>query len=313
MKLILGIVGYACIAGHLFAQLPKVTEQTIDLKDFGFKSGSCDSRQTAYFLDDSRLILSAPSVGICDKSNWSSALPTQFTVIDLHGAVLSTKTRSDVYATKAGPIGYVAVCTESSLELVSGDLGTARVISTRPNSDIDGLSPSRTAISVRDFGDSPKSFARHRLIQANSEKPIAEQQFGKGDSLAGITDSGYAVCTSVGHHGCEQLMVDGSAWAVGIPEGTSHHQGLFLSPNQLLLPPLWRTEKTLMSLFRDGKQEQVVNLRGYQPPNVDNPSVQISATTPRRISTMQVQTPSRSFHLTAIPSWFSTGPSCIFI
>lgn len=280
------IFGLFFTVGYAVAQPPKVTEQTIPLERFGFKAGSCDSRQSAQFLDDDRLVLSAPLVGVCDKSNWSNALQTQLTVIDLHGAVLATKTRPDVYAMRAGPIGYAAVCTESSLDLVSGDLSTARVVSIRhdkfsPCSDIKGLSPSRRAISVRDFGESPKSFARHRLIDAKSEKPIAEQQFGKGDYLAGITDSGYAVCTSVGHQVCEQLTVDGSAWVVGF-HGVVSHQGLFLTPSELLLPPL-RTEKALISVFPDGKQEQVANLREFQPPNVDNSSVQISATNPRRI------------------------------
>jgi hypothetical protein len=85
MKLPLAILGLVLTTGHLLSQPPNVAEQTIDLKSFGFRGGSCDSRQFASFLDDSRLVLSAPLVGICDKSNWSNALPTQLTVIDLHG------------------------------------------------------------------------------------------------------------------------------------------------------------------------------------------------------------------------------------
>jgi hypothetical protein len=160
------------------------------------------------------------------------------------------------------------------------------VIPTRPSKfspcpDIDGLSPSRKAISVRDFDESPESFARHRLFDPKSEKPIAEQQFRKSESLAGISDSGYAVCTSAEHHDCERLMVNGSAWAIGVPEVASH-PGLFLSPDQLLLPPL-RTGNTLMSLYPDGKQKKIADLRGFRPPNLDNSSIQISATSPRRI------------------------------
>jgi hypothetical protein len=280
------IFGIVFIVGYIVAQPSKVTEQTVQLERYGFKADSCNFRQSAQFLHDDRLMLSAPLVGVCDKSNWSNGLQTQLTVIDLHGAVLASKTRPDVYEMKAGPIGYAAVCTENSLELVSGDLDTAKVISSSPSKfspcfNIDGLSPSRRAISVRDFGGLHKSFARHRLIDPKSEQPIAEQQFGKGDSLAGITDSGYAVCTLAKYRGCEQLTVDGSPWIVGVPVAVSH-RGFFVSPNQLLLPP-YQTQPALMSLFPNGEREQVVDLRGFQPPNVDSESVEISATNPRRI------------------------------
>lgn len=267
------------------SQSPKVTEHTVEVERFGFIGGPCESRQSVQFLDDERLILSAPLSGVCNKSNWLNALQTQLTVIDLHGAVLATKRRPDIYGMKAGPLGYAAVCTENSLELVSGDLGTARVIPTSPSkfspcTDIDGLSPSRTAISLRAFDGSPKSFARRRLFDPRLEKPIAEQQFGKSESLAGISDSGYAICTSAGHHDCEHLVVNGSAWAVGVPAGASR-RGLLLLPNQMIFLP-W-PEKALMSLFPDGKQEEIADLRGFRPPNVDNSSIQISATSPRRI------------------------------
>jgi hypothetical protein len=281
------LLGIFFAVGYTVAQ-QNVTEQTVALERFGFRAGSCVYRQSVQFLDDDHLLLSAPLVSVCDKTNWSSALRTQFTVIDLHGTVMATKTRPDVYTVEAGPIGYTVVCTENTLELVSGDLSIERVISSRPSkfnpcSNIDGLSPSRTAISVRDFGESPKSFARHRLIDARKDQPIAEQQFGNGDSLAGITDSGYAVCTSTGHHGCEQLVVNGNSWVAGTAE-VAAHPGLFLSPDQLLLPPAhWRSQKALMSLSPNGKEEQVVNLRGFQPPNFDSEEVNISATTPRRI------------------------------
>jgi hypothetical protein len=272
--------------GITFAQSPKVTERMVQLERFGFIGGPCNSRQSVQFLDDERLMLSAPLVGICNKGNWSNELETQLTVIDLDGTVLATKRRSDIYAIRAGPIGYAAVCTASSLELVSGDLGTTRTIPTRPDkfspcTDIDGISPSRTAISVRDFDESPKAFARHRLIDPKSEKPVIEQQFGKGESLAGITDSGYAVCTSAGGYYCEHLIVNGGAWRTGVSEGASR-QGLFLSPNQMLFLPRWNV-KTLMSLSPEGKQQQELDLRGFYPPNIDNSSIQISAANPRRI------------------------------
>jgi hypothetical protein len=269
------------IVGATVARPQKVTQETIQLQRFGFTTGSCESRQTVQFLDDNRLLLSAPLVGNCDKSNWSSALNTQLTVIDLHGAVLATKARPDVYGIEAGPIGFAAVCTATSLELISSDLNTARVISTRPSkispcSGIDGLSPSRTAISVRDFDENPKSGTLHRLIVATSDQPLAEQQISKPNFLAGITDSGYGVC--VEHEGCAQLTVDGKVWAGRGGDG----RGLFLSPNQMLLP-LEPGDKVLMLRFPDGRRERVADLRGLAPPNVDNPSVQISAVVPRRI------------------------------
>lgn len=90
LKSVAGIFGLFFAVGYTVAQSPKITEQTVQLERFGFKAGSCDSRQSAQFLDDDRLVLSAPLVGVCDKSNWSNALQTQLTVIDLHGAVLAT-------------------------------------------------------------------------------------------------------------------------------------------------------------------------------------------------------------------------------
>lgn len=262
------------------------TRETIQLERFGFKSGSCDYRQSVQFLDDNRLLLSAPVDGVCDKRNWSSGSLMQLTVIDAQGNVLASKTRQNIYAMRAGPLGYAVACGENSLELVSGELATIRTLSTRPDpmgpcGGIDGLSPSRTAISIRDFGDSPKSFARHRLFRADLEQPIADRQFGKGDYLSAITESGYAVCASVEHRRCEQLAVDGSLWAGGGPQRASRH-GLFLSPNQLLLPPD-RTDKALMSLSPNGEEEQVVDLHKLQPPNVDSENIEISAEAPRRI------------------------------
>jgi hypothetical protein len=260
-------------------------QETIQLERFGFRAGSCDYRQSVQFLDDHRLLLSAPADGVCDKSNGSSGSLMQLTVVDSQGNVLASKTRPNVYAMRAGPLGYAVACGDNSLELVSGELGTVRTLSTRPDKmgpcgGIDGLSPSRTAISIRDFGDSPKSFARYRLFRADSEQPIADRQFGKGDYLSAITESGYAVCTSVEHRRCEQLAVDGSLW-VGGPQRATRY-GLLLSPNELLLPPD-RTDKSLMSLSPDGKEQQVVDLRKLQPPNVDSESIQISAVAPRRI------------------------------
>jgi hypothetical protein len=50
-----------------------------------------------------------------------------------------------------------------------------------------------------------------------------------------------------------------------------------------MLLPLNPGEKLLMSRLPDGTREKVFDLHGFAPPNVDNPSVQISATLPRRI------------------------------
>jgi hypothetical protein len=285
-RMFAGFIVVLIATGGMSAQLPKVSEQTIQLERFGFRTGSCESRQSVQFLDAARLVLSAPTVGVCDKSTWSSALKTQLTVIDLQGSVLATKTRPDTYAVKAGPIGFAAVCSSSAVELVSADLNTVKVISSRsrnldPCFGIEGLSPSRTAISIRDFGDAPKSFARHRLFNTQSEHPIAEQQFEQGQSLAGITDSGYAVCATAGFHGCERLTVGGSAWKTGPLTGVplTGSRGLFLSSSQLLL----NEGKALMSLSSNGQLEQLIDLHGFQPPHLDTTEIEISAATPRRI------------------------------
>jgi hypothetical protein len=281
------LIAFASLAlGVCSAQSTSVTERTIQVEGFGFVGGFCDSRQSIQFLDDERLMLSAPVIGACNKGNWSSELETQLTVIGLDGKVLASKRRSDVYAMRAGPVGYSVVCTASTLELVSPDLVTTKVIPTRPGkfspcTDIDGLSPSRTAIGVRDFDGPSKSLARHRLIDPKSEKPIDEQQLGKGETIGGITDSGYAICSSKGLHDCEHLVVNGISWGVGSPDGAPP-RGVFLSPEQMLFFPR-RNEKTLMTFFPDGKEEQVLDLRGLYPPNIDNSNIQISAISPRRI------------------------------
>jgi hypothetical protein len=248
--------------------------------------GACAFRQGVQFIDDERLILSAPVVGVCNKSNWSSELETQLTVVGLDGKVLASRRRSDIYAMRAGPIGYSVLCTATTLELVSSDLATTKVIPTRlgrfsPCTDINGLSPSRTAISVRDFDGSRKSLARYRLIDPKSDKPINEQQFEKGETLLGITDSGYAVCTSDGIHKCEHLIVNGAPWGVR-PSETAPPRGWFLTTEQMLFfPP--RNNKALMAFSPDGKEEQFLDLHGLYPPNADNSGIEISAITPRRV------------------------------
>ena len=278
------IIGLLAV-GPSFSQTPKAVERTIHVEQFGFIGGTCDYRQSVQFLDDDRLILSAPLAGSCNKGNWSTPLETQLTVIDLSGSVHATK-RRPVYWMQAGPMGYAAVCAEGSLELVSADLDTKFTIPSRasqvsPCADIDGLSPSRSAISVRDFGDAPKSPARHRLIDPALEKPLAERQFVKGEILAGISDSGYAICTSESHQTCQHLVVDGRAWKVSPPERASL-PGLFLSPTEMLYKPRW-TEREVMNLRPDGSQEQVFDTKRLQPPNVDNIKLQISTTLPRRM------------------------------
>lgn len=265
----------------MVGQLSKIMEKTVPLEQFGFRTGSCESRQSLQFLDDDHLLLSAPLAGVCDRSTWSKALETQLTVIDLRGTVLVRKTWPEIYAIGAGPIGFAVVCTATSLELISHDLNMVKVLSTHliamsPCSGVDGLSPSRTAISVRDFSEDPKSGTFHRLMSATSDRPLAERRISKPDFLAGITDSGYAVC--VEHEGCAQLTVEGKVWEGHAGVG----KGLFLSPDQMLLP-VSPGEKLLMSRLPDGKREQLFDLHGFAPPNVDNPSVQISATLPRRI------------------------------
>lgn len=284
LVLVILSVLFSLLSGCVAAEAE--TRETIQLVRFGFKTASCGNRQSVQFLDDSRLLLSAPIDGVCDKTNWSKVSPMQLTVVDLHGNVLASKTRQNVYAMRAGPLGYAVACGENSLELLSGELNTTRTLSTGPDKmghcgGIDGLSPSRTAISIRDFGDSPKSFARHRLFRADLEQPIADRQLEKGDHLSAITDSGYAVCRSVEHRRCEQLTVNGVLWPGGGPQIASDH-ALLLSPNQLLLHPD-RTDKALMSLSPNGNLEHIVDLRELQPPNVDLENIQISAVAPPRI------------------------------
>jgi hypothetical protein len=80
-----------------------------------------------------------------------------------------------------------------------------------------------------------------------------------------------------------KLTVDGRDWVIGFPPRTfAHDIGLFLSPEELLLPHThW--DKSLVEVSPDGTQKLVINLKSFIPINVDSERIEISATYPRRI------------------------------
>ena len=194
----LALLGLALATGTLTGQQKDVKEQTIDLIPFGFHGGSCSGK--VFFLDDNRLILSTPLIKKCGKDTWWTGKPTRLTVIDLYGKKIITKDRADVVETHEGPLGYAAICTENTVELISGDLDKTINIPIYPTKeekcfDIGDVSPSRTAISIHDIDDSVHAlFARFRLFQAASVNPIAEVQSTQGSHVVGVTDTGFALC-----------------------------------------------------------------------------------------------------------------------
>jgi hypothetical protein len=272
-KLALALLGLMFMTGHLTAQ-DDASERTIDLRAFGFRGGSCSG--SVFFLDDNRLILSTPLMKKCGKDTWWKAKPTRLTVIDLHGKVIATKDRADVVETHAGPLGYAVVCTENSIELISGDLDTARTFPVNPAKenlcfDVGDLSPSRIAISVAG-----------RLFQGTSPDPIADARESKDGRVVGVTDSGFAVCIPKGNSTCSQLKVNGTEWNIaGLWDHDLRHL-LFLTPEELLLPNDSGVT-SLESVTFNGMQTQIADLSKFRPPFINTVDLSISAVVPRRI------------------------------
>jgi hypothetical protein len=271
MKLMFALLGLALATGTLSGQQKDVKEQTIDLTPFGFHGGSCSGK--VYFLDDNRLILSTPMMKKCGKDTWWNAKPTRFTVIDLQGKAITTKDRSDVVEAHEGPLGYAAVCTEKSIELIYSDLTTATTI---PENDhpcfyIGHVSPSRTAIEISGH-----------LFQGSSPNPIAEVHLTKGSQVVGITDTGFAICSPEGYLTCAHFTVNGVDWKGDSSWEQNLRHVLFLTPQELLLPDDIRTQP-LAAVHSDGTQTQISFLSKLRPPYINTINLNISAVAPRRI------------------------------
>ena len=271
MKLMFALLGLALATGTLTGQQKDVKEQTIDLTPFGFHGGSCSGK--VFFLDDNRLILSTPMMKKCGKDTWWTGKPTRLTVIDLYGKKIITKDRSDVVEAHEGPLGYAAVCTEKSIELIYSDLTTATTI---PENDhpcfyIGHVSPSRTAIEISGH-----------LFQGSSPNPIAEVHLTKGSQVVGITDTGFAICSPEGYLTCSHFTVDGVDWKGDSSWEQNLRHVLFLSPEELLLP-IYSGTKSLESVTPDGRQTQLADLSKFRPPYTNTNKLSISAVAPRRI------------------------------
>jgi hypothetical protein len=271
MKLMFALLGLALATGTLTGQQKDVKEQTIDLTPFGFHGGSCSGK--VYFLDDNRLILSTPLMKKCGKDTWWKAKPTRLTVIDLNGKAITTKDRADVVETHTGPLGYATVCTENSIELISGDLNKAIDIPIKDNPcfRIGDVSPSRTAIEISG-----------RLFQGASPNPIAEVHPTKGSQIVGITDTGFAICSLEGYLTCAHFTVNGVDWKGDSLWEQNLKHVLFLTPQELLLPDDIRTQP-LAAVHSDGTQTQISYLSKLRPPYINTINLSISAVAPRRI------------------------------
>lgn len=274
----------ACLG--LNGQTSSVSEWKVDVYSFGFNAGSCAPIENVYFLDNEHLVLSAPVSGVCDKETWWKPRPTHLSVIDLYGHEQATLKRDGVVETKPGPTGFVAICTTNAIDLLSRNLAVAESIpvSWNKNNDapclgmIEGLSPSRDAISIRE--ESPGSpVIRHRLFRGASTHLVAESDLTKGQSILAIGDDGYGVRTREGNRECAQFAVDGVDWTY-----TPSRAGLqfaFLSSKKMLALDDWG--KTLVSVAPSGAEVFAADIRKFRPPFVNVNGMVVSATNPRRI------------------------------
>jgi hypothetical protein len=271
MKLTLAFLGLVLATGTLAGQQQDVKEQTIDLTPFGFHGGSCSGK--VFFLDDNRLILSTPLMKKCGKDTWWKAKPTRLTVINLNGKAITTKDRADVVETHEGSLGYAAICTEKSIELISGGLNTATSIPENDNPcfRIGRVSPSRTAIEISGL-----------LFQGSSPNPIAEVHLTKGSHVVGITDTGFAICSPEGYLTCAHFMVNGVDWKGDSSWEQNLRHVLFLTSQELLLPDDIRTQP-LKTVGSDGTQTQISYLSKLRPPFSNTVNLSTSAVAPRRI------------------------------
>jgi hypothetical protein len=260
-------------------------EWKLDLAQYGLVKGSCAWHPGHLeFLDDDHVVVSAPVAYNCDKNERDKPTDTRMTEIDLQGHELATVRRSDVVELKAGPIGFVTVCTGDRLELLSRDLQVAESITLsegEPSGCYFGgmLSPSRTAMAI--WGP-PKSH-QLRLYQRSFTDPIAEVTLLKGQNLKAVTDDGFLVCTKEKKQ-CDVVGSQGRARSFVMPElgGASGNYivGL-IAPDRLLVASF--DDKRLYAETPTGEELTMGDVAKIRPPFIGSSNVQMSAAEPRRI------------------------------
>ena len=184
---------------------------------------------------------------------------------------------------RAGPIGFVALCTGDRVELLSSNLQAAQSIGVSRKTAFGGcyfgpgLTPSRTAIAITGLGKSELA-----LYRGSSEAPIATIATEKGQSVRAVTDNGFLVCIDEDKQckvvGSNEPERDFSAPQLGGANGF-YIVGL-VARDQLLLASF--DGKRLYAETSSGKNIVMGDVAA-QAPFIDGSHAQMSAIEPRRI------------------------------
>ena len=260
-------------------------EWKLDLAQYGLvKAGCAWYPQHVEFLDDDHLVISAPVAYTCDKNNRNNPADTRITEIDLQGHELAAIRRTDVAELRAGPTGYVAICTGDKVEMLSRNLQVALSIALTGSGQSGGcyfgggLSPSHSAMLITGPTHSP-----FRLYQGASKEPIAELTTSKGQSVEAVADDGFLVCSD-GKRRCEIAGPHGAVRSFAMPElgGASgdYIVGL-VAPDRLLVASF--DGKRLYAETPTGEKVRMGDVARIRPPFIDTSGAEMSAAEPRRI------------------------------
>ncbi len=274
----------ALCASTSLGQTKARQEWTVNLAQYGLVKTNC-VRYPGHveFLDNDHLVVSAPVSADC-KSYSGKPIETTITTIDLQGNKLTELRRGDVAALRAGPVGFVALCTANSVELLSSELRTVQSISVSGKAPFEGcyfgpgLTPSRTAIAIADSGNS-----RLGLYGASSGGPLAEITTQKGQSIQAVTDDGFLVCANNDMR-CKIVDLNGSVRDFSVPQlggADGFYVVGFVSRDKLLLAGF--DGKRLYAETSSGTRVVMGDVAALKPPFIDVSYTQMSAVEPRRI------------------------------
>jgi hypothetical protein len=259
-------------------------EWKLDLARYGLVKGSCAWYPGHLeFLDDDHVVVSAPVAYNCDKNQREKPTETRITEIDLQGHELASVRRTDVVELKAGPIGFVTVCTGDRLELLSRNLQVASSIAVSegepPGCDFGGmLSPSRTAMAI--WG--PAKSHQLRLYQRSLSDPIAEVTLSKGQNLGAVDDDGFLVCVEQRKQ-CQVVGSHGPVRTFSVPQlgGADGYYIVGLAASDRLLVASF-DGKRLSAISPTGETVASGDLAKIKPPFINGSDAQLSAAEPRR-------------------------------
>lgn len=259
-------------------------EWTVDLAPLSYLPPHCEwNPQRVEFLDNERLVISAPVNYVCDPNDRWNGADITITVIDLEGHTLASSRQSGVIRTGPGPLGYFEICAADRIELLSGDLKVAASFDHPSAAKYSAclmpeyLSPSRSAIAMEE-GDAQTTL--YRLYRGASKEPVAEAKIAKGQGVRAAADDGFVVCASGSGSQCDILGPNGTVWSARAPDFGQYVVGL-LTPQQLLVTDY--DGKRLFTETADGDEKAVADISKITPRFSDTGRVEMSAAEPRRV------------------------------